>query len=173
MTGEAETKLENLSMKPTQRIAKYLVEFTRLSTLTGWDNRALRHQFYCGLPARIKDEVSHVGKPNTLPELRTLALSIDNRYWEREEETCREHGGQSLEKKADNHKTRLPPPRQTRTTRISITKNPLLRTIPAHLTTTPKGKLRTWATSLEKTANSRPRNELVVSPIISAFSVEV
>jgi hypothetical protein len=28
VTGEAETKLENLSMKPTQCIAKYLVEFT-------------------------------------------------------------------------------------------------------------------------------------------------
>jgi len=27
VVGEAETKLENLSMKPTQRIAKYLVEF--------------------------------------------------------------------------------------------------------------------------------------------------
>jgi hypothetical protein len=38
-------------------------------------------------PARIKDEVSRVGKPNTLPDLRTLALSIDNRYWEREEDT--------------------------------------------------------------------------------------
>ena len=101
VTSKAETKLENLSMKPTQRIAKYLVEFTRLSTLTGWDNRALRHQFYRGLPARIKDEVSRVGKPDTLPELRTLALSIDNRYWEREEETRRERGGQSSEKRTD------------------------------------------------------------------------
>ena len=101
VVGEAETKLENLSMKPTHRIAKYLVEFNRLSTLTGWDNRALRHQFYRGLPARIKDEVSRVGKPATLPALRTLALSIDNRYWEREEETRRERGGQSSEKKTD------------------------------------------------------------------------
>ena len=98
MTGEAETKLENLSMKSTQRLTKYLIEFTRLSTLTGWDGRALQHQFYRGLPAHIKDEVSCVSKPNTLPELRTLALLIDNHYCEREEETCRERGGQSLEK---------------------------------------------------------------------------
>jgi len=101
VVGEAETKLENLSMKPTQRIAKYLVEFNRHATLTGWDNRALRHQFYRGLPARIKDEVSRVGKPDTLSALRTLALSIDNRYWEREEETRRERGVQSSEKRTE------------------------------------------------------------------------
>ena len=52
-------------MKPNQRIAKYLDEFNRLATITGWDNHALRHQFYRGLPARIKDEVSQVGKPIT------------------------------------------------------------------------------------------------------------
>jgi hypothetical protein len=28
VTSEAEAKLENLSMKPTQRIAKYLIKFT-------------------------------------------------------------------------------------------------------------------------------------------------
>ena len=101
IVGEAESKLENLSMKPNQRIAKYLVEFNRLATITGWDNRALRHQFYRGLPARIKDEVSRVGNPITLPELRALAQSIDGRYWEREEETRRERGSQSSEKKTD------------------------------------------------------------------------
>ena len=49
--GEAKSRLQTLTMKPTQRIAKYLVDFTRLSTITGWDSRALRHQFYQGLPA--------------------------------------------------------------------------------------------------------------------------
>src|SRR5882762_632064 len=101
MVGEAKTKLENLSMKPTQRIAKYLVEFNRHATLTGWDNCALRHQFYRGLPSRIKDEVSRVGKPDTLSALRTLALSIDNHYWDQEEETHRERGVQSSEKRTE------------------------------------------------------------------------
>src|SRR6202050_3049304 len=87
VVGEAKSKLKNLSMKSTQRIAKSLIEFNQHATITGWDNRALRHQFYRGLPARIKDEVSRVGKPATLPELRTLAQSIHGRYWEREEET--------------------------------------------------------------------------------------
>ncbi|KIM71229.1 hypothetical protein PILCRDRAFT_17257 [Piloderma croceum F 1598] len=57
LVGKSVSKLENLSMKPTQRIAKYLVKFNRLATIMGWDNRTLRHQFYHGLPARIKDEV--------------------------------------------------------------------------------------------------------------------
>jgi hypothetical protein len=62
-------KLKNISMKPTQHITKYLVEFNQLSTLTGWDHCALQHQFYRKLLACIKDKVSHVGKPNMLPAL--------------------------------------------------------------------------------------------------------
>jgi hypothetical protein len=96
--GEAESKLENLVMKPNQLIAKYLVRFNRLASITGWDNRALRHQFYRGLPGHIKDEVSWVGKPATLLELWTLAQQIDGRYWEREEETQRERGNQPTDK---------------------------------------------------------------------------
>src|ERR1700719_467094 len=88
-------------MKPTQCIAKYLVDFTRLSTITGWDNRALRHRFYQGLPARIKDEIAQMGKPDTLSQLRLMAQSINGRYWEREEETRRERNSQPSEKKPD------------------------------------------------------------------------
>ena len=39
--NKAESNLENLSMKPTQRIAKYIIEFNRHTTITGWDNHAL------------------------------------------------------------------------------------------------------------------------------------
>src|SRR3984957_294083 len=88
-------------MKPTQHIAKYLVDFTRLSTITGWDSRALRHQFCQGLPAQIKDEIAQMGKPDTLSQLRLMAQSIDGRYWEREEETRRERNLQPSEKKPD------------------------------------------------------------------------
>jgi hypothetical protein len=33
--GEAESKLKNLSMKPTQSIAKYIIEFNQHATITG------------------------------------------------------------------------------------------------------------------------------------------
>ena len=41
IVGEAESKLENLSMKPNQCIAKYLVKFNHLATITEWDNHVL------------------------------------------------------------------------------------------------------------------------------------
>ena len=56
LIGESESKIENLTMKSSQCIAKYIVKFNRLATITGWDGHTLRHQFYRGLPSRIKDE---------------------------------------------------------------------------------------------------------------------
>src|SRR4029077_3511943 len=77
----------SLSMKDSQRINRYIVEFNRFaSQVRGYGEGALRHHFYNGLPNRIKDEVSHVGKPNSLYDLRDLAQSIDARYWERKSE---------------------------------------------------------------------------------------
>src|ERR1700723_1557782 len=101
LIGESESKIENLTTKSSQRIAKYIVEFNRLATITGWDSRVLRHQFYRGLPSRIKDELARVGKPTTIPMLKALAQSIDGQYWEWEEETCRECGNPPSERKND------------------------------------------------------------------------
>jgi len=81
--GDAEHQLDHLSMKDHHRVNKYLVEFNRYaSQVKGYGEGALRHMFYNGLPDQIKDEVSRVGKPHTLFELRTLAQTIDARYWE-------------------------------------------------------------------------------------------
>jgi Retrotransposon gag protein len=89
--GDAEMQLEQLYMRDGQRINKYVVEFQRLaSQVRGWGDGALRRQFYNGLPARIKDEISRQGKPTTLPEYKTLAQTIDARYWERKGEVSRE-----------------------------------------------------------------------------------
>jgi Retrotransposon gag protein. len=90
-TGTAESELENLRMKDSHRIAKYLVSFNRLATQTGWDSSALRHIFYRGLPDRIKDQMSQVGKPSTLLAMKNLAQQIDARYWERKAETSRDN----------------------------------------------------------------------------------
>src|SRR6202040_3517484 len=101
LIGESESKIENLTMKSSQCIAKYIVEFNRLVTIMGWDGCMLQHQFYRGLPSRIKDELARIGKPTTLPALKALAQSIDGLYWEREEETQREHGNQPSDRKND------------------------------------------------------------------------
>src|SRR6202040_3823637 len=101
LIGESESQIDNLTMKSSQRITKYIVEFNRLATITGWDGHALQHQFYHGLPSRIKDELARIGKPATLPALKALAQSIDGWYWEREEETRRERGNQPSDRKND------------------------------------------------------------------------
>src|SRR6202030_3062690 len=101
LIGESESKIENLTMKSSQRIATYIVEFNRLATIMGWDGHALRHQFYRGLPSCIKDELAGIGKPTTLRTLKALAQSIDGRYWEREEETQKECGKQPSDRKND------------------------------------------------------------------------
>src|ERR1700723_4207163 len=88
-------------MKSSQRITKYIVEFNRLATITGWDGHVLQHQFYRGLPSRIKDELARIGKPATLPTLKALAQSIDGRYWEWEEETRWERRNQPSDRKND------------------------------------------------------------------------
>ena len=88
--GDAENELEALRMKDNQRMVKYLVDFNRLAARVTWGDSALRHQLYKGLPNRIKDEVSRIGKPTTLPAMRQLIQQIDARYWERQSEITRD-----------------------------------------------------------------------------------
>ena len=84
--ADAEAAIENLVMKDTQHIVKYIVEFYRLTAEIHWDDKALCRRFYKNLPARLKNEISRLGKPRTLRGMRDLAQQIDHRHWEREEE---------------------------------------------------------------------------------------
>src|SRR6266705_7101389 len=82
--SDAEHQLDSLSMKDGQWINQYIVEFNQHALqVRGYGEGALRHHFYNGLPDRIKDEISHVGKPTSLYALCNLAQSIDVCYWER------------------------------------------------------------------------------------------
>ena len=85
--GDAKHQLDNLCMKETHRIIRYLVEFNCLgSQLRGYGEAALHHKFYTGLPDRIKDEICRMGKPRNLEDLQALAQDIDARYWECKDE---------------------------------------------------------------------------------------
>jgi hypothetical protein len=117
--GDAEAELEALRMKHDHRITKYAVQFNRHAAALDWGPSALRHQFYRGLPTRIKDEIARIGKPLTLPALRRLAQDIDSRYWARQEEISRDNRQpipakkdrpeKSSDKRTDNHHTPKPP----------------------------------------------------------------
>jgi hypothetical protein len=110
--GDAEMQLEQLYMRDGNRINKYIVEFQRLaSQVRGWGDGALRRQFYNGLPAQIKDEISRQGKPTTLSEFKTLAQTIDARYWERKGEVSHESKSSSSNPPKQSSSDRTTPSR--------------------------------------------------------------
>ena len=94
-TGDAESSLDHLKMQDNQHILKYNVDFNRLAIRTGWDDSVLRHRYYSGLVERIKDVMGQQGKPCTLKDMKTLAHTIDSRYWERQREKSRSGKGKS------------------------------------------------------------------------------
>jgi hypothetical protein len=88
-TADAEDGIDNLKMQDNQKIVKYNVEFNKLAIRTHWDDGVLRHRYYSGLAERIKDIMGQQGKPSTLEDMKSLAHSIDSRYWERLREKSR------------------------------------------------------------------------------------
>lgn len=71
------------TLKQRGAATTYTAEFQRYSTKTGWNDDALRAQYYRGLKDGIKDELLRRGKPNSLEALIKLAVEIDNRFYER------------------------------------------------------------------------------------------
>src|SRR5467141_2324075 len=80
--SEAEEELEGLRMHDSHQATKYFIKFQQLASRVEWGDAALRRQAYNGLAKRIKDDMVHHNKPNTLAGLRRLVQAIDARYWE-------------------------------------------------------------------------------------------
>ena len=89
--ADAIASLEALCMHHGNKVHQYNLDFNCHAAKTLWDQNALRHRYYSGLPDRIKDELSRCGKIFSLQSLQTVAWQIDSRYWEREAEKKREH----------------------------------------------------------------------------------
>jgi len=108
--GEAEAELEALRMHDSHQATKYFIKFQQLASRVQWGEAALRRQAYNGLAKRIKDDMVHHDKPNTLAGLRKLVQAIDARYWERRNEVSREtrasgSSGNKSEPKSDSNKS--------------------------------------------------------------------
>jgi len=90
-SGSAAAQLLTLKMSEHHKAFRYKVEFEALAKRTDWGNASLRDLFYSGLAERIKDTIANSpeGKAKTLVSLKTQALTIDNRYWERKTEVSR------------------------------------------------------------------------------------
>jgi len=97
--GEAANMLDNLCMKPSDRISTYNVDFMHYASQLGWGNSVLCHRYYQGLPNRIQDPIStqKQGKPTSFQNMYALAMTIDHCYWERDHE---HHRARQVEKEA-------------------------------------------------------------------------
>ena len=86
--GEAANMLDNLRMKPGDKISTYNVDFMRYASQLGWENSVLCHHYYQGLPNWIQDPIStqEQGKPISFQDMYVLVMTIDHRYWERDRE---------------------------------------------------------------------------------------
>ena len=84
--GEAANMLDNLCMKPSNKISTYNVDFMYYASQLGWGNSVLCHRYYQGLPNRIQDPIStwKQGKPTSFQDMYALAMTINHCYWERD-----------------------------------------------------------------------------------------
>ena len=97
--GKVANMLDNLHIKPGNKISTYNVDFMRYAFQLGWGNSVLCHRYYQGLPNRIQDPIStwEQEKPTSFQDMYTLAMTIDHRYWERD---CERHRARQAEKEA-------------------------------------------------------------------------
>jgi hypothetical protein len=81
---QAVRKIQSLKQKGSA--ATYTAEFNRYSIKTGWNDAALKDEYYKGLKEVVKDELSRTDFPDTFKELTEDAIRIDNRFYERAQE---------------------------------------------------------------------------------------
>jgi len=84
--NKATVRIENLRYKDAGKAVKYTLDFNRDAPRTGWNDKALYRQFYKGLPDRLKDELTRIGKAETLIPLQHQVQVLNQRYWERQAE---------------------------------------------------------------------------------------
>jgi len=97
--GEAANMLDNLYMKPGDKISTYNVDFMCYASQLGWGNSVLCHCYYQGLTNWIQDPIStwKQEKPISFQDMYTLAMTIDHCYWEQD---CKHHHARQAEKEA-------------------------------------------------------------------------
>jgi len=97
--GEVANMLDNLHMKPGNKISTYNVDFMHYASQLGWENSVLCYRYYQGLPNWIQDPIStrEQGKSTSFQDMYALVITIDHRYWERDHE---HHRARQVEKEA-------------------------------------------------------------------------
>jgi len=74
--------LDNLHMKPSNKISTYNMDFMYYTSQLGWRNSVLYYHYYQGLPNWIQDPIStqEQGKPTSFQNMYTLMMTINHYY---------------------------------------------------------------------------------------------
>jgi len=82
--GEAANILDNLHMKPGDKISTYNIDFMYYTFQLGWGNSVLCYYYYQELPNQIQDPIStwKQGKHTSFQDIYVLAMTINCCYWE-------------------------------------------------------------------------------------------
>ena len=97
--------LESLRYKDSSKATRYTIDFNRHAHRSGWNEVALARQYYKGLPDRLKDEISRIGKPAGLQSLQELVATLDQRHWERQSEINRDKRQSSANTSVSHNKS--------------------------------------------------------------------
>jgi len=83
LVGKVANMLDDLCMKPGNKISIYNMDFMCYTSQLGWENNILCHYYYQRLPNQIQDPIStqEKGKPTSFQDMYTLAIAIDHCYW--------------------------------------------------------------------------------------------
>src|SRR5882724_7495817 len=65
-----------------QHVNKYMIDFSKHATHTGWNDVALYGELYQGLAECIKDYLLSLDRPQTFQQLKIVGLKCDTHYWE-------------------------------------------------------------------------------------------
>jgi len=80
---EATAEREIYSLRQTGSVADYASKFEAKSQYLTWNDSGFRAQFYRNLKDEVKDEIARGDKPESFADLRTLAIRLDARLYER------------------------------------------------------------------------------------------
>jgi len=150
-------------MRPGDKIVTYNVEFMRYAAQLNWGDSVLCHRFYQGLPNHLQDPIANreQGKPNSFQTMYQLAITFDNRYWER---NCKWDHLRNMEKNAaDSHNRR-----QGKTTQYAAFSQ---NSVPSH----PQSSTAPPQTALSWNSQKPPRASFSIakSPFLSTLHVDL
>jgi hypothetical protein len=89
---EAEQNLRQLQMHDRDRFSTFIIRFEEHSFESGWNDTALLSELNRALAPRIKEILKTIPRATSFRQLRDLAMSIDQRHWEYEQENRRTLG---------------------------------------------------------------------------------